>query len=53
LNIEAPHRGHIPFTALRPPFIISSTASAIGFLALHLSQQPSCKASTDADPAES
>jgi hypothetical protein len=38
LNMTAPHVGHLPLMALRPFFIVSSTASAISFLALHLTQ---------------
>jgi len=38
LNMTTPQSGHLPFTALRPSFMISSTASEIGFLALHLTQ---------------
>jgi hypothetical protein len=41
LNITTPHVGHLPLMALRPFFIVSSTASAISFLALHLTQYPS------------
>jgi hypothetical protein len=41
LNITVPHVGHLPLMALRPFFIVSSTASAISFLALHLTQYPS------------
>ena len=41
LNITASQVGHLPFTALRPFFITSSTASEIGFFALHLTQYPS------------
>lgn len=36
--MTAPHVGHLPLMALRPFFIVSSTASAISFLALHLTQ---------------
>lgn len=41
LNMTTPQVGHLPLIALRPFFIISSTASAISFLALHLTQYPS------------
>jgi hypothetical protein len=41
LNITVPHVGHLPLMALRPFFIISSTAAVISFLALHLTQYPS------------
>jgi len=41
LNITVPHVGHLPLMALRPFFIVSSTASIISFLALHLTQYPS------------
>jgi hypothetical protein len=41
LNITAPQAGHFPFTALRPFFMVSSTASAIGFFALQRTQYPS------------
>ncbi len=41
LNITAPQVGHFPLTALRPFFIVSSTASAMGFFALHRTQYPS------------
>jgi hypothetical protein len=41
LNITVPQVGHLPFMALRPFFIVSSTASVISFLALHLTQYPS------------
>jgi hypothetical protein len=41
LNITAPQVGHFPFTALRPFFIVSSTASAMGFFALQRTQYPS------------
>src|SRR5512136_1115992 len=46
LNITVPHVGHLPLIALRPFFIVSSTASAISFLALHLTQYPSAIEST-------
>jgi hypothetical protein len=39
--MTTPHVGHLPLIALRPFFIVSSTASAISFLALHLTQYPS------------
>ena len=41
LNMTVPHVGHLPLMALRPFFMVSSTPSAIGFLALHLTQYPS------------
>lgn len=41
LNITVPHVGHLPFIALRPFFMVSSTPSIISFLALHLTQYPS------------
>ena len=41
LNITVPHVGHLPLMALRPFFMVSSTPSAMGFLALHLTQYPS------------
>lgn len=41
LNITVPHVGHLPLMALRPFFIVSSTASEISFFALHLTQYPS------------
>lgn len=41
LNITTPQVGHFPLIALRPFFINSSTASAISFFALHLTQYPS------------
>jgi hypothetical protein len=41
LNITVPHVGHFPLMALRPFFIVSSDASTISFLALHLTQYPS------------
>src|SRR6185437_9353245 len=41
LNMTVPHVGHLPLMALRPFFIVSSTASTISFLALHLTQYPS------------
>ena len=41
LNMTVPQVGQRPFMALRPFFITSSTASAISFLALHLTQYPS------------
>jgi hypothetical protein len=39
--MTTPQVGHLPLIALRPFFITSSTASAISFLALHLTQYPS------------
>jgi hypothetical protein len=41
LNITVPQVGHLPLMAFRPFFIVSSTASTISFLALHLTQYPS------------
>ena len=41
LNITVPQVGHLPLIALRPFFIVSSTASMISFFALHLTQYPS------------
>jgi hypothetical protein len=41
LNMTVPQVGHLPLMALRPFFIVSSTASAISFFALHLTQYPS------------
>src|SRR5215472_13530570 len=41
LNITVPHVGHLPLMAFLPFFIVSSTASTISFLALHLTQYPS------------
>src|SRR6476620_10819078 len=41
LNMTTPQVGHLPLIALRPFFINSSTASAISFFALHLTQYPS------------
>src|SRR5436190_10751668 len=41
LNITVPQVGHLPLMALRPFFIVSSTASMISFFALHLTQYPS------------
>src|SRR4051794_25083265 len=41
LNMTVPQVGHRPLIALRPFFIVSSTASTISFLALHLTQYPS------------
>ena len=40
LNMPAPQVGHLPLMALRPFFIVSSIASTISFLALHLTQYP-------------
>src|SRR4030095_16685615 len=39
--MTTPHVGHLPLIALRPFFMTSSTASAISFFALHLTQYPS------------
>jgi hypothetical protein len=41
LNITVPQVGHLPLIAFRPFFMVSSTASMISFLALHLTQYPS------------
>ena len=41
LNMTVPQVGHLPLMALRPFFMVSSTASEISFLALHLTQYPS------------
>ena len=41
LNMTVPQVGHLPLMALRPFFIVSSTAFEISFLALHLTQYPS------------
>src|SRR5512132_562827 len=41
LNMTVPQVGHLPLIALRPFFIVSSTALEISFLALHLTQYPS------------
>ncbi len=41
LNMTVPQVGHLPLMALRPFFIVSSTASTISFFALHLTQYPS------------
>jgi hypothetical protein len=41
LNITVPQVGHLPLMALRPFFMVSSTAPTISFLALHLTQYPS------------
>ena len=38
LNMTAPQVGHLPFTAFRPFFICSSTASPMGRFALHFTQ---------------
>jgi hypothetical protein len=39
--MTVPQVGHLPLMALRPFFIVSSTALEISFLALHLTQYPS------------
>src|SRR5687767_15657965 len=39
--MTVPQVGHLPLMALRPFFMVSSTASEISFLALHLTQYPS------------
>ena len=39
--MTVPHVGHLPLIALRPFFMVSSTASMISFFALHLTQYPS------------
>src|SRR6266576_6936357 len=41
LNMTVPQVGHLPLMALRPFFMVSSTALEISFLALHLTQYPS------------
>ena len=41
LYITVPHVGHLPLMALRPFLVVTSTASPISFLALHLTQYPS------------
>ncbi len=41
LNMTVPQVGHRPLIARRPFFITSSTASAISFFDLHLTQYPS------------
>src|SRR5271169_778021 len=41
LNITTPQVGHLPLIAFRPFFMVSSTASAISFFALHFTQYPS------------
>jgi hypothetical protein len=41
LNITVPQVGHFPLMAFRPFFMVSSTPSEMGFLALHLTQYPS------------
>ena len=41
LNMTVPQVGHLPLMALRPFFMVSSTPSEMGFLALHLTQYPS------------
>jgi hypothetical protein len=38
LYIPVPQLGHTPFKAGRPFFIVTSTALAISFLALHFTQ---------------
>jgi hypothetical protein len=39
--MTVPQVGHLPLMALRPFFMVSSTALEISFLALHLTQYPS------------
>jgi len=39
--MTVPQVGHLPLIALRPFFMVSSTALEISFLALHLTQYPS------------
>jgi hypothetical protein len=39
--MTVPQVGHLPLMALRPFFMVSSTPSEMGFLALHLTQYPS------------
>ncbi len=55
LNMTVPQVGHLPLMALRPFFIVSSTALEISFLALHLTQYPSsirfCRQPASCDPA--
>ena len=46
LNITTPQVGQRPLIALRPFFMVSSTAPAISFLALHLTQYPSAIGAT-------
>src|ERR1051326_4511482 len=41
LYITVPQVGHLPLIALRPFLVVTSTASTISFLALHLTQYPS------------
>lgn len=41
LNMTVPQVGHLPLMALRPFFMVSSTALEISFFALHLTQYPS------------
>ena len=41
LNMTVLQVGHLPLMALRPFFMVSSTALTISFLALHLTQYPS------------
>lgn len=48
--MTAPQTGHFPFTALRPFFIVSSTASAMGRFALHRTQYPSAIKTSKAGP---
>ena len=55
LNITVPQVGHLPLMALRPFFMVSSTALDISFLALHLTQYPSginrCRQTASCGPA--
>lgn len=39
--MTVPQVGHLPLMAFRPFFIVSSSASTISFLDLHLTQYPS------------
>jgi hypothetical protein len=41
LNMTVPQVGQVPLIALRPFFMVSSTALEISFLALHFTQYPS------------
>ena len=50
LNMTTPQVGQVPLTAFRPFFMTSSTPFAIGFLALHLTQYPSCIVMPWVDP---
>ena len=50
LNMTVPQVGHLPLIARRPFFMVSSTASAISFFDLHLTQYPSGIKTCSADP---